>query len=75
MTCRKQTVKEALAAASRSKKRALTRVETRVISVAAKNTPVLLCGPTRRLEGAYAGVRYPRAGSIREVKVRGRGRR
>lgn len=57
MTCRKQTVSEALAAAKKQKRRALSKMEKRVVTLAAKTTPVLLCGPTRQLEGKYGELR------------------
>ena len=69
MTCRKQTVREALAAAARKKGRKLTKVESRVISTAARKSPIIVCSRSR---GSYSGMRYPSVSSIRAVKLRRR---
>ncbi len=47
MACRKQTVKEALAVAKRSKGRALSAQERRIVSNKARRSPVLICGKRR----------------------------
>jgi hypothetical protein len=48
MSCRKQTPKQAVAAAAKQKGAALTAVERRVVMASAKLNPVLICKRGRR---------------------------